>query len=88
MLTSSLIDFLLILTGFMALKYPCRGNSDMGSMRPDSWLTEKSSPRFSSPFSLQATGSWVRLRRYRVLVSFLEEKTKNVMVMKLIEYCG
>ena len=66
------MDFLLVETGFIALKYAWRGNSSSGSIIPDSCDTEKSSPRLSSPDSRHNTGSSVELRRYNVFVSFLK----------------
>ena len=43
-------------------------------MMPDSWDTEKSSPRLSRPLSLHRTGSIVGFRRYSDFVSFLQQQ--------------
>jgi len=69
-LTSSRIVFLM-LRALVALKYRYTPNSARGPTMPSRNDTEKSSPRFSSPLSRQATGSGVRFRRTRVLLSLL-----------------
>ena len=69
--TSILIVFLFVITGFVALKWAWRANSVFGSTIPLSCVTEKSSPKFSSPERRHPTGIRVRLRRNNVLVSFL-----------------
>lgn len=79
MLRTSSLTIFLTLVGRTALKCIWRANSDLASITPCSVVNEKSSPRLSIPFTRQATGSRVLLRRKIVFVSFLkiEQRKKS-----------
>ena len=74
------MDRLAVVTGLRALKWACRGNSDLGWITPLLWVTEKSSPRLSRPVSFHATGNSVGFLRMIVFVSFLmTHQQKNML---------
>lgn len=60
------------LSALVAMKCRYTSSSVQGPTTPSSCDTEKSSPRFSSPLSLQAAGSGLEFRSTSFLLSLLQ----------------